>query len=48
MSVHEFLALTKTSGRRFSNNSHKEKDIKILQAGINRLERFLLAYQKTQ
>ena len=46
MNIHEFLALTKTSGRKFLNNSHTEKDIKILQAGINGLEKFLLAYQR--
>lgn len=45
MNVHEFLAFTKTSGRKFLNNSHKEKDLKILQAGINSLGRFLLSYQ---
>ncbi|MBI2151724.1 hypothetical protein HYU21_03310 [Candidatus Woesearchaeota archaeon] len=45
MNVHKFFAFTKTSGRKFLNNNYKEKDIKILQAGISSLERFLLSYQ---
>lgn len=45
MKVHEFLLLTKSSGRKFLNNSHTEKDLKILQIGMKSLENFLLFYQ---
>lgn len=46
MNVHEFLLLTQSSKRKFLNNSHTEKDLKIIQAGLKRLEVFFLFYQK--
>jgi len=46
MNISSFLALTKSSGRKLLNNSHKEKDIKIIEAGMKSLEKFLLGYYK--